>query len=335
MKKKSVRVLGEIIDADGSVVATSSASGLIEWRDKRTFKYSFELGKARLWSPETPYQYTMRTHVYCGARETDVSEVKFGCRTIRVDADEGLFINDKKYLIKGVCVHENCGLTGKFVPDNIHRHKVELLKQMGANGYRTAHYPHSEAMMDALDENGFIVMDETRWFDSSDEGKAQLEMLIKLGHRSTVNNIVLENCENTRLIDWSAKKPWELFRLTRKEYNRWGQGQSWSRFSLDVLKIYKRMGGNGERDFAYAEELDKVFAESELMTEFLKYAERGGVTPTKEDLRKSEEVIMTQIRAYIGRNALSDESGYYYNIYPIDDVMQRAVKELKHGGLKL
>ena len=83
------------------------------------------------------------------------------------------------------------------------------------------------------------------------------------------------------------------------------------------------------------EELDKVFAESELMTEFLKYAERGGVTPTKEDLRKSEEVIMTQIRAYIGRNALSDESGYYYNIYPIDDVMQRAVKELKHGGLKL
>lgn len=83
------------------------------------------------------------------------------------------------------------------------------------------------------------------------------------------------------------------------------------------------------------EELDKVFAESDLMNDFLKYAERGGVTPTKEDLRKSKEVIMTQIRAYIGRNALSDESGYYYNIYPIDDVMQRAVKELKHGGLKL
>ena len=179
MKKKSVRVLGEIIDADGSVVATSSASGLIEWRDKRTFKYSFELEKARLWSPETPYQYTMRTHVYCGTRETDVSEVKFGCRTIRVDADEGLFINDKKYLIKGVCVHENCGLTGKFVPDNIHRHKVELLKQMGANGYRTAHYPHSEAMMDALDENGFMVLNETRWFESTDEGRDQLTTLIK------------------------------------------------------------------------------------------------------------------------------------------------------------
>jgi beta-galactosidase len=50
---------------------------------------------------------------------------------------------------------------------------------MGANGYRTAHYPHSEAMMEALDENGFIVMDETRWFESTAEGLDQLSMLVK------------------------------------------------------------------------------------------------------------------------------------------------------------
>ena len=83
------------------------------------------------------------------------------------------------------------------------------------------------------------------------------------------------------------------------------------------------------------EELDRVLDESDIMADFLKYAERNGATPTDGDLAKSKEVIMTQIRAYIGRNALSDESGYYYNIYPIDDVMQRAVKELKRGGLQL
>lgn len=83
------------------------------------------------------------------------------------------------------------------------------------------------------------------------------------------------------------------------------------------------------------EELDRVLDESDIMADFLKYAERNGATPTEGDLAKSKEVIMTQIRAYIGRNALSDESGYYYNIYPIDDVMQRAVKELKRGGLQL
>ena len=82
-------------------------------------------------------------------------------------------------------------------------------------------------------------------------------------------------------------------------------------------------------------ELDALFEESDLMGDFLKYAKQNGVTPSGKDMESSKEVIITQIRAYIGRNALSDESGYYYNIYPIDDVMQRSVKELKAGGLKL
>lgn len=87
----------------------------------------------------------------------------------------------------------------------------------------------------------------------------QLEMLLKLGHSSTVNDVVMKNCENVRILDWSATKPWELFRLTHKEYNRWGEGASYNRFNIDVLKIYKRMGGSGERDFEYAEELERVF----------------------------------------------------------------------------
>lgn len=82
-------------------------------------------------------------------------------------------------------------------------------------------------------------------------------------------------------------------------------------------------------------ELDALFEESDLMGDFLRYAKQNGVTPSEKDLESSKEVIITQIKAYIGRNALSDESGYYYNIYPIDDVMQRSVKELKAGGLKL
>ena len=86
---------------------------------------------------------------------------------------------------------------------------------------------------------------------------------------------------------------------------------------------------------ATLEDLDAVLASADLITEFLAYAERHGVTATPADIEASRKVLLTQIRAYIGRNALGDESGYYYNIYPIDDVMLRAVKELKAGGLKL
>lgn len=83
------------------------------------------------------------------------------------------------------------------------------------------------------------------------------------------------------------------------------------------------------------EQLDEVLGEADIITDFLAYAEHHGVTPSKEDLEASRSVLLTQIRAYIGRNVLDDESGYYYNIYPIDDVMLRAAKELRAGGLKL
>ena len=177
--RKSTRVLGEILDADGNIIAASEAAGMVADREKRTLHYDFKVENPRLWSPDDPYQYTMRTTLYAGKKEVDQTTVKFGFRTIRADKDEGLFINEKKYIIKGVCCHENCGLTGKYVPDNIQRYRVKMLKEMGANGYRTSHYPQSEAMMDALDENGFIVMNETRWFESTDEGKQQLETLVK------------------------------------------------------------------------------------------------------------------------------------------------------------
>jgi carboxyl-terminal processing protease len=75
-------------------------------------------------------------------------------------------------------------------------------------------------------------------------------------------------------------------------------------------------------------ELDALLSEGDLFGDFVKYAERNGVTTSEEDLAVAKDVISAQLRAYIGRNALHDESGFYYNIYPIDNTLQRAVKEL-------
>jgi len=178
-KYRSVKIVGEILSESGEVIATSSVSGKIADKDKREFSYSFTVNDPNLYSPDSPTRYTMRAVVYSGKAETDRDEVKFGFRTVKIDPDNGLFINGKHYKIKGVCGHADCGLTGKAVPDNIHAYKVRLMKEMGANAYRTSHYPQAEALMEELDKNGFIVMDETRWFESTDEGKAQLEMLMK------------------------------------------------------------------------------------------------------------------------------------------------------------
>jgi carboxyl-terminal processing protease len=69
----------------------------------------------------------------------------------------------------------------------------------------------------------------------------------------------------------------------------------------------------------------------DLVEEFIKYAERNGVPRDDKGLVKSRGVIEAQIRAYIGRNTMNDEAGFYYNIYAIDNALQRAVKELKSG----
>jgi carboxyl-terminal processing protease len=76
-------------------------------------------------------------------------------------------------------------------------------------------------------------------------------------------------------------------------------------------------------------ELEALLDGSDLLSDFIAYAERNGVATNEAELAMAKDVILAQIRAYIGRNALHDDAGFYYNIYPIDNTMQRAVKELR------
>jgi carboxyl-terminal processing protease len=76
-------------------------------------------------------------------------------------------------------------------------------------------------------------------------------------------------------------------------------------------------------------ELDALLSEGDLLSDFVAYAERNGVERDAAGIAISRDIIEAQLRAYIGRNALHDDAGFYYNIYPIDKTLQRAVKELR------
>ena len=174
-----VRALSTVLDMDGGAVLTLEGEGEASLRDKAVLKYASILRDVHLWDIDDPYLYTLRTDIYVGEELVDTYDTRFGCREFVLDSKKGLFLNGRHVVIKGVCAHQDQGLFGKAVPDNVQRYKIELCKEMGANGYRTSHYPHCEVTMDALDELGFIVMDETRWFSSSEESIEQLEMLVK------------------------------------------------------------------------------------------------------------------------------------------------------------
>ncbi len=168
-----------IHDETGAVTAESNGYLSIPPRTTAVSTHHVTVEDPALWDIDAPHLYTVETVLSVNGKEVDRYTTRTGYRTFSFDAKKGFILNDRPVKIKGICAHGDFGLTGKAVPDNIQKYKVQLLKEMGANGFRTAHYPHSEATMDALDEKGFIVMDETRWFDSTEEGMAQLRMLVK------------------------------------------------------------------------------------------------------------------------------------------------------------
>lgn len=178
-RAEEIEIENRVFSPEGVCVETVSAKESVKPLRKKTNTTSFRLKNPRLWDVESPRQYEVVTLIRIKGQPIDEVHTRFGYRTIAFDADNGFFLNGRHVLIKGVCCHQDYGLTGKAVPERIQRYRLRLLKEMGANGFRTSHYPNSEATMDALDEMGFLVMDETRWFSSSEEGKEQLEMLVR------------------------------------------------------------------------------------------------------------------------------------------------------------
>jgi len=167
-----------LLDAQGSPVASASAQGSVEAREKGVLRYSCQVEDPKLWDCENPNLYTVKTVLRSGERVLDENITRIGFRTVELDPDRGLLLNGRKTIIKGVCSHQDFGLTGLAVPENIARYKMRLIKEMGANGYRTSHYQQTAAYLDACDELGLLVMDEARWFESTAESLQQLESLV-------------------------------------------------------------------------------------------------------------------------------------------------------------
>lgn len=78
-----------------------------------------------------------------------------------------------------MCVHQDFAGVGVALPDRITQYKIEKLKEMGVNAYRSSHHPPSPALLDACDRLGMLVMDEHRQTSSTPEGLRQLTALVK------------------------------------------------------------------------------------------------------------------------------------------------------------
>lgn len=202
---KTVTVKSSIIAPDGAVVAESADKGTVAARDKAVLKYSTVIKNPLLWDCGNPNLYTVKTVIIENGKEIDESYTRIGFRTAEFTVDRGFLLNGKPVYINGVCAHQDFGLTGLAVTENIAKYKMSLIKEMGANGYRTSHYMQTESYLDACDELGILVFDEARWFESTPEAFEQLDSLIKRDRNrpsvilwSTSNEELLHITENGR-----------------------------------------------------------------------------------------------------------------------------------------
>ena len=118
------------------------------------------LPSAKLWDEHHPYLYDCDVKIKKSGNVVDEDSERFGIRMISW-ATDGFYVNGKRTLLRGACVHHDNGILGARSYELSEERRVRILKEAGYNAIRSAHNPASEAMLRACDKYGVYVMDET------------------------------------------------------------------------------------------------------------------------------------------------------------------------------
>ncbi|MCM1184203.1 MAG: DUF4982 domain-containing protein [Roseburia sp.] len=155
-----VTLTNRLFSADGSIADQVSSQVYIPAGQAVSAANNGTLDNPLLWCPENPVLYTLETAISDGQSSYVVHRTNVGIRSIAFDADKGFFLNEKPYLLKGVCVHHDAGCLGAAVPPAVWHRRLTKLKRMGCNAIRMSHNPHMPELYALCDRLGFFVMDE-------------------------------------------------------------------------------------------------------------------------------------------------------------------------------
>ena len=113
------------------------------------------------WRPGEGYLYDLTVELWgLGESPVDVYSLPIGVRSVRVDGTRFL-INGEPFYFRGFGKHEDSPVRGKGHDDVLMVHDFALMKWLGANSFRTSHYPYAEEVLDYADRHGIVVIDET------------------------------------------------------------------------------------------------------------------------------------------------------------------------------
>lgn len=194
-------LVSRVMDPTGkSAVVTSSEEQLAAGQEM-TFRQNASLPEAQLWSLEHRNLYKLVTTLQNGQSAADEKQTTFGVRTLQFDPNRGFLLNGRHVKIYGMCVHQDFPGVGIAAPDDLWQWRIEKLKEMGANAYRTAHNPLPEKFYEDADRMGMLVMDETRHLGDTYFPKTAVDT--PYSDLSDVKAMVLQHRNHPSIIMWS------------------------------------------------------------------------------------------------------------------------------------
>lgn len=190
--KEISRVEVKILDADGKVVAQTTEPAGKENEIKLTIK------DAHLWNGvKDPYLYTVECSLLENNETVDEVTTRIGVREFYVDPQKGFFLNGVLTPLRGVSRHQDRLDKGNALDFEDHLEDAQLIKDLGANTIRLAHYQHAQDFYDLCDEMGFILWAEIPMISSMIAGPEAEE-----NAKEQMKELIIQNYNHPSIVTW-------------------------------------------------------------------------------------------------------------------------------------
>mgnify|MGYP002612663513 FL=1 len=183
-------VLYSICDAEGKEVAGGC-------RPADDTKIKLFVPDAKKWEIDDPYLYTVTALLQRRNEAFDEVSARVGVRSFSCDPDKGFIINGKETPLRGVSRHQDMLYKGNALSKADHYHDAELIKELGANTIRLAHYQHNQYFYDACDEMGFVVWAEIPFISVMNKDPEAHQNCI-----SQMKELIIQNYNHPSICFW-------------------------------------------------------------------------------------------------------------------------------------